>query len=242
MDLSDCAFAVLPADSRSLRDHAHQLRYQAYCVENAFEDPADHLEGRERDAFDERAVHSLLIHKPTGAPVGTVRLIVQDAYAPVHLPIQHACDDLDVLQRLCASGHRLGEVSRFCLSREALKEVRRADTSRGAGVGPKAPEGLTATLTLLSAVVGMAAAEGVTHICAMMAPTLLRLFSGFGLKLRALGPVLEFHGLRQPVYSHLGDLLDGSYRVRRDAWALITQDGTLWPAPMPETPLLAAAG
>lgn len=242
MDLSDCAFAVMRADSPRLRDHAHRLRYRAYCVENPFENPADHPEGRERDPFDERAVHSLLIHKPTGMAVGTVRLILQDAHAPVELPIQHACADLDTLGRLCAAGHRLGEVSRFCLSREALKEARRANGSRNADGGPRAPEGLTATLTLLSAVVGMAAAEGVSHICAMMAPTLLRLFSGFGLKLRELGPLMEHHGLRQPVFSHLGDLLSGAYRVRPDAWSLITQNGKLWPlVPVAQAPLESAA-
>ena len=241
MDLTTCAFEVLRADSQALRDHAHRLRYRAYCVDNPFENPADHPEGRERDHYDERAVHSLLIHKPSGVPVGTVRLVVQEPQALVHLPMQHACPDIGALHKLCAAGHRLGEVSRFCLSREALHEVRQLDSNRDAGGKRSAPSGVTATLTLLSAVVGMAASEGVSHICAMMAPTLLRLFSGFGLKLRELGPIMEHHGLRQPVFSHLGDLLAGAHRVRPDAWSLITRNGELWPAPNVSAPELGAA-
>src|SRR5260370_37046706 len=124
MPLSKCSFAVRRADSIALRDQVHQLRYQAYCIENAFEQCADHPSGRERDAFDDRAVHSLLIHKPTGTPVGSVRLILQDPQAPARLPIELACKDLATLRSLYSAGHRLGEVSRFCLSREALKQAR----------------------------------------------------------------------------------------------------------------------
>ena len=229
MTLSDCAFAVMRADSDRLRDHVHRLRYRTYCIENAFENPNDHPEERERDAFDEKAAHSLLIHKRTGIAVGTVRLILQDAHAPVELPMQQACSDLTMLQRLCAAGHRLGEVSRFCLSREAITEVRRASGDRDEPSKRWGPEGVTATLTLISAVIGMSAAEGVSHICAMMTPALLRLLSGFGLKFNELGPLREHHGLRKPVFIPLEEMLAGAYRARPDAWSLITQNGALWP-------------
>lgn len=241
MTFSDCAFTVVPADSHTLRDCVHQLRYQAYCVENPFEDAANHPRRRESDEFDERAVHSLLVHTASSKPVGCVRLIVHDvAEGTGPLPITQACEGLDTLHKLCSTGHRVGEVSRFCLSREALGEAYQTiRIDKGTRV-PRAHDSFTATLALLSAVVGMAVAEDVSHICALMAPTLLRLFAGFGLRLAPLGPLVQFHGLRQPVYSHLGDLLAGAQRVRPDAWALITRNGALRPIPSSGTPLLEA--
>ena len=43
---------------------AYRVRYQVYCVENTFEDPADNPGGLERDLFDERASHCLLVYRP----------------------------------------------------------------------------------------------------------------------------------------------------------------------------------
>ncbi|HTZ80274.1 MAG TPA: PEP-CTERM/exosortase system-associated acyltransferase [Stellaceae bacterium] len=243
MQQTDCAFTVVPADSRTLRDCVHRLRYQAYCVENPFEDATKHPRRLETDEYDERAVHSLLVHSPTNIPVGCVRLIVHDAsddeMGP--LPIRHACGELDTLDDLCSPGRRVGEVSRFCLSREALGEAQQiVRTEWGVTRVPRAHDSFTATLALLSAVVGMSVAEDVSHICALMAPTLLRLFAGFGLRLAPLGPAVEHHGLRMPVYSHLGDLLAGARRVRPDAWAVITRNGALRPTPSMPMPVLEA--
>ena len=234
MQTSDCAFSVVRADSPLMRDHVHRLRYQAYCIENPFEDPASHPSGRERDEFDERAVHSLIVRTTCGTAVGSVRLVLPDSDLSVsRLPIQQVCQSLPILQSLYAAGHRVGEVSRFCLSRQALSQVK-PNPNGGYRAGqpePQVPDGVTATLTLLSAVVAMAAAHEVTHICALMAPTLLRLFARFGLQLAHLGSPVEHHGRRLPVFRDLGDLLAGAYRQRPDAWALITQNGTLWPPP-----------
>ena len=46
-------FDVLRADTPALLDRVYRLRHQVYCVENAFEDPQLHLDGREIDANDD---------------------------------------------------------------------------------------------------------------------------------------------------------------------------------------------
>ena len=71
--------SVVPADTPSLLDQAFRLRFQVYCVERGFENPADHPDGRERDRDDDRSLHSLLIDRATGSAVGTVRLILPRA-------------------------------------------------------------------------------------------------------------------------------------------------------------------
>src|SRR3954454_20844184 len=68
-------FDVVRADTPALLNRVYELRYQVYCVENAFEDPAESLGGREIDADDDRAVHVLLIHRESGEAAGTARVI-----------------------------------------------------------------------------------------------------------------------------------------------------------------------
>src|SRR5437879_199197 len=74
--LYDRYFAVLPASTPELLDAAHLLRYQVYCVENAFENPAQHPGQRETDRYDAHSVHAVLIYIPTRQVVGCVRLIL----------------------------------------------------------------------------------------------------------------------------------------------------------------------
>ena len=59
-------FQIVLADTPALRDTVFRLRYQIYCMETGFERPEDFPDGLEKDAFDGRAVHSLLQHKASG--------------------------------------------------------------------------------------------------------------------------------------------------------------------------------
>src|SRR5438105_11030928 len=82
-------FEVVRADTPSLLDEAYRLRYQVYCVENRYEDPDQQVNGRERDVYDDRSVHSLLIHRRSGVAAGTMRVILpgtvtQDLPLPIN--------------------------------------------------------------------------------------------------------------------------------------------------------------
>src|SRR5438105_13498660 len=86
-------FAVIPADSDELRRRVFRLRHDVYCVENHFLDPLRYPDGLERDEFDDRALHWLLIQKSSGDAVGTIRLLPPDADRPlVSFGLQKACD------------------------------------------------------------------------------------------------------------------------------------------------------
>ena len=78
--LYDRHFTVVPADTPELLDAVHALRYQVYCVERQFEDPAQQSGGRERDRYDPQSVHAALIAKSSGQVVGCVRLILPRAW------------------------------------------------------------------------------------------------------------------------------------------------------------------
>src|SRR5712675_2520849 len=83
-------FDVIRADTSALLDRVYEIRYQVYCVENAFEDPAQNLDGREIDGDDDRAAHVLLIHRESGEAAGTARVIFPDQRRP--LPIARVLD------------------------------------------------------------------------------------------------------------------------------------------------------
>jgi N-acyl amino acid synthase of PEP-CTERM/exosortase system len=83
----------------------------------------------------------------------------------------------------------------------------------------------------------MAARSGVTHLCAVMEPTLLRLLARLGIHFHNLGPKVQYHGMRQPCFSDLDELLARSWVERREVWELLTRDGELWPV----NPRLATA-
>jgi N-acyl amino acid synthase of PEP-CTERM/exosortase system len=130
---------------------------------------------------------------------------------------------------------RMGEVSRFSISKEFRR--RKADTlyegRDTSGVGRTS--GPLMSLGLLQSVVRMSAAHGITHLCAMMEPTLLRLLAATGILFQPLGPLVQHHGMRQPCYCELLPLLARLKSERRHVWDILTDNGTL-----DHRPLLAA--
>jgi len=77
-----------------------------------------------------------------------------------------------------------------------------------------------------------------THICAAMEPSLLRMFARWGIHLQKLGKPVEYHGLRQPTYADLNELLSRTWDERPDVWSILTQKGEYWPlTPSPQRAL-----
>ena len=85
------------------------------------------------------------------------------------------------------------------------------------------------TLGLIGGLVGLSARHGVTHWCAAMEYTLLRRLTRLGIYFQHVGPLVEFHGRRQPCVADLDNLLLGVKRQRDDVWDVLTRKGDLWP-------------
>jgi N-acyl amino acid synthase of PEP-CTERM/exosortase system len=62
-----------------------------------------------------------------------------------------------------------------------------------------------------------------------MEPTLLRLLTRFGIHFRKIGPLIDYHGKRQPAIGNVDEVLAGIYAERRDVWETITDYGDVWP-------------
>jgi N-acyl amino acid synthase of PEP-CTERM/exosortase system len=216
---------------------AHRLRYQVYCVENPFENPADNPDGLERDSYDAHSVHSLLSHRDTGHLVGAVRLILPRPEGAGHsFPMQAICMDAALADPRVFPVERAAEVSRFCVSkdfRRRLGESRYADVGEAEARARAAEERRLmpyVTLGLIRGLVQMSIDHGVRHWAIVVEPPLLRLLKTLGFIFQEIGPLVEHHGLRQPCHADLLQLLEGVRRLRPDVWDVVTERGRLWSA------------
>ena len=233
IDVYDRYFDSVSADTSKLRNLAFRLRYQVYCLEHPFEDPADNPGRLETDEFDDDALHSLLVHRTTGTVAGAVRLILPSRNGRwSNLPIRRVCGhpwlrtSNDILPR-----SRTAEISRFAIDKAFRRPTRNgAGAAGGYGVYSDREHPIPHnSLGLMRSIVAMAADSGMTHLCAVMEPALLRLLRRLGIHFNDLGPRVDYHGRRQPCFSDLDILLSRTWAERREVWEVITRDGELWP-------------
>lgn len=233
-------FDVVRADTPERLREAYRLRYQVYCVENAFEDATAHADGLETDEFDTHSVHSLLIHRPTGMVAGTVRLILPHPSQGVdRLPIARVCRHPLLHNPAAFPPERTAEISRFAVSkafRRRLSDAQHVDLhflETPLQLNPDERRVMipNITLGLMKAIAQMSIENGVTHLCAVMEPALLRLTARLGIRFAPLGPVVEYHGTRQPCFSEISTLGNALLQTRPDALELISDKGRYWSQP-----------
>jgi N-acyl amino acid synthase of PEP-CTERM/exosortase system len=137
---------------------------------------------------------------------------------------------------------RFGEISRFAVSKQFRRRHTEADFIEG--ISPHVPyfdAGQPVmnhrrvmpyvTLGLFAAVIRLSVRYGVTHWFAVMEPTLLRLLRAFGIHFPAIGPVVEYHGRRQPTLAVGTEVAERARQERPDVWDLVTDRGRNLPPP-----------
>jgi N-acyl amino acid synthase of PEP-CTERM/exosortase system len=226
------------ATTPELLDEVHRIRYQVYCVENKYEDPARNQSGLERDEYDAHSVHGLLVHTASKAPVGTVRLVMhRHGTRRGSLPIHQVCQHPDLLDPDFLPLETTAEFSRFAISK-AFR--RRAEGCAGNAEAERQTEPPITHITvgLITIALRLAFAHGVTHVCAVMEPALLRLLSRFAIKFKPLGAQVQFHGWRQPCYTTIAGVLSEIELEQHQMWETITDNGRLWPSSLtgPQVP------
>jgi N-acyl-L-homoserine lactone synthetase len=188
---------------------AQQLRYRVYCEERGFLPGAN---GLEQDRFDGHSRHVLVRSLVTGMTLGTVRIVLPTAEAGfASVPMAGVCEDY-VLAPLPVSS--TGEVSRFALTRDRT------------GISPAVAALMR--LCLFRGLVQLSAQAGLTHWCAIMEKTLLRLLRTTSIHFQPVGPEVEFHGLRQPVVAAIDSILSRIQREQPAVWGYLTDHGSLW--------------
>ena len=85
-------FDVRFAHTEELMRQIHRLRYDVYCREFGFEREEDCPGGLERDAYDDHAVHCLIVHRDSGMGAGCIRVVVPPESTPnFQLPMERFC-------------------------------------------------------------------------------------------------------------------------------------------------------
>ena len=222
-------FETLVADTPPLLRQAHEIRYAVYCLETGFEDAAAFPDGLERDAFDQRSVHGLLVHRATAQGVGTVRLVLPVKHDLEHSFAVQAVSDHPAFRNSTISPlATTAEVSRFCISRQFRR--RATDTLYDEAEAPRARAGdrrggPLMRLGLIQILVRMSAEHGITHWCALMEPTLLRMLDAMAIRFTRIGPLVDHHGLRQPCVCDIGEALAAVRREHPEYWEVLTLAG-----------------
>ena len=203
------AYNVRLADTPSLVREAFRLRHQVYCRERGYEPDRG---GLETDEFDGHARHAVVCNQRNGEVVGTVRLILPITKKARSLPMHQICQTR-LLDGLPAA--TTGEVSRFAVSRERRSSGTAADPLLRLG--------------LVQGLVRMSRDAGVTHWCAVLERSLLRLLRMTAIHFLPVGPCVEFHGLRQPAVAHVGGLMARMEQEQPAVWSFVTDGGRHWP-------------
>lgn len=107
--MADESFEVILANDEWSRRIHYQLRYQVFCLETGYEDPARFPDGQEKDAWDDGAAHFLVQEKLSGQWVAAMRLVLPDAEI---LPIEKRVEIESALRR---DTRRCAEISRLCM-------------------------------------------------------------------------------------------------------------------------------
>ena len=209
-DLLSCYrehFEVVRANTPSLLDQVYRLRYQVYCVENAYEDPDRQVEGRETDIYDERSVHALLVHRRSDAVAGTVRVILprtdqQDPPLPINIVADS--EQRELLRRLPHS--HTAELSRFAVSKEFRQRCTDSENHRMLRY---------ITIGLIRGALELCRDHDIQYVCAVMERSLIRLLGRLGFVFDHLGGLIEYHGARQPCVAPLNQIVS-------------TAEGTFW--------------
>jgi N-acyl-L-homoserine lactone synthetase len=156
------------------------LRYQVYCLDRGFLDPADYCDGLESDEFEWHARH-VGVFDGDHRMLGAVRLVEAGGNG---LPMDSHCT------YAVPESVRFGEISRLAVPRS---------------VG--AAKFGTISLMLYRGLYQMARSDGLTHLLCAMEPSLERLARRQYIPWDPIGPLVDYYGWVRPYILDL-DALD----------------------------------
>ncbi|MGB8434662.1 MAG: PEP-CTERM/exosortase system-associated acyltransferase [Burkholderiales bacterium] len=208
-------FEMIPATSDTLVEQVYRVRHRVYCEDLGFQ--AIRPDARERDAYDDHAVHLLLRKAGEGAPVACARLVRPDPSNPsCPLPFERFCAasldrsivDPDLLPR-----STVAEVSRLAVMREfrrrkgeALQPAPLSEGDFGTEENPRFPY---IPVSLYFGIVAIAGIDGIESLFMLTEPRLGAHFAKLGVTVRQIGSPIEYSGLRIPSMIRVSEIVSG---------------------------------
>lgn len=211
------AISVGFAETHADLIEAQRLRHKVFCEEHQILDGRD---GIEADQFDAHSRH-VILRKRDGEVVATARLV---PCGSERFPMRLVCPP-ETFTGLPMEA--TGEISRFSVSR----------TRRDHGE----PTDHLLKLGLMRGILEASHDLGVTHWCAAMELSLLRLLRHVSIRFQAIGAPIDYRGLRQPAVARISDVLAQGRRERPAFWDYVTDGGRFDWAPPEARPLVMAA-
>ena len=203
-------------------DECMRLRYEEYCLNRGWEAAHEFPDGRERDRYDERAVHILLMDNNRNRPVGTVRIIYRRPGGTENagLPSFDWSPEFSTHLRVHALTNSIIELSRFTVVRSEIGALtNRSELARG----------IFPALALVKGMLRATAADNVRTAILTTTPSLQRLLAKAGLRFHDIGVRVEHRGVRIPIYREIPALLAGVYETSPEIWSYVTDNGMTWP-------------
>jgi len=209
----DPYFEVVPASTPEMLDRVYVLRYQVYCVEHGFEDSAKYPSGRETDDYDAFSQHIALIFKASGEMVGTGRLILPENTLSFPLPLFSLLGEEANAKMKEYPLDQMAEISRYVVSKR-FRQRKGEEEFPDVGISDSDIENsrrLTGRLSLqiIRGLLRLLVSLQIRYCCACMRPALLRLLSRLSFEFTPIGPLVDYHGLRQPCVAAVEDLIQG---------------------------------
>ena len=225
-------FDMVPVTHIELKQAAYRLRHQVYCQELGFEKAENFPDGMEKDEYDDFSQHYLIQHRKSGVYAATTRIILPtpgDLAKPFPTELHSNIDRGDLLAGV--PRQQIAEVSRFCIRK--MFRRRKGEEGQVSGVGSDLQLYLASsdkerrayphlTIALISCLLRMSEANGITHWYAIIEPGFIRLLQVLGIHFITIGPAVEYHGLRYPCVIKVANLLEGVKQKTPEIYEFLT--------------------
>jgi N-acyl amino acid synthase of PEP-CTERM/exosortase system len=197
-------FDITPAVADSLQEEAYGVRHKVYCEELSFEPVRE--DHRERDEYDERAVHVLVKSVKFDRYAGCARIVRVDPGAPLsRLPVEKTCEhtiERGIVDPARLPRERIGEISRLAVTsdfrrRKGGQTTPMAISQPDFGVA-QMPRFPYLQVGLYLGAIALAKRLGLETLFVLTEPRLANHFARLGVKIRQIGGPVEHRAERVP--------------------------------------------
>lgn len=219
-------FRMLKASSPEMKKIAFNIRYRVYFEEQQMIAKNVSSDRLETDLWDSCSIHTLLYHKPSGQPIGNVRLIPLEVSPTKTLPVEEHYQKPFDFSRAPVKDIRIGktgEVSRMLILssfRRRKSDLNPAwEMEQGAGDANdnRFPVNYLPVCLIFATAILMLE-EKLDYGIGLMEPRLARLLARFGVGLNQIGEATDYFGQRapylifpEPIYKNLSSEYQALY-------------------------------
>jgi len=219
-------FTFRRVETESELEEVFRLRYQVYCVECDYESPDDHPGGLETDEYDAHSIHFIAIDSAKNI-VGSVRLI---KFSELGFPIEKYCSLSMDTSRLPKD--KILEISRLAISKDyrrrgadGLYGTYKGDIKNNGNGFKRRDHRPNIILGLFKAMYRESKWLGIVNWYVAMEKSLYILLRRYGFDFYAVGAEVEYHGLRRPYISRIGNIESTIAKERPEVFSFFTD----WP-------------